>query len=314
MRLVSYQNKQDIRLGVLLDGFVVDLKWAQQSCIDKNSLSSKFWAADAQLPDGMDELLVGGQRYLALAQKTIDCIQEQLDNNQQPTGMDVFSCPLEDVTLHPPIVKPGKIICVGMNYPSPGESSPPSQYPVLFLKAASTLIGHKGVIQLPRVSQDVFCEGELAFVIGRRGKHIPCDQALSYVAGYTIANDVGARDLETRTLQWATGKLPDTFSPIGPALVTSDEVPNPNALEIKTYHNGRLVQQGNTGDMIFDVPYLISYLSSIATLESGDIIFTGSPKAVGDRPAPIVSLKPGDTIGVEIEKLGVLTNICVAEE
>jgi 2-keto-4-pentenoate hydratase/2-oxohepta-3-ene-1,7-dioic acid hydratase in catechol pathway len=134
------------------------------------------------------------------------------------------------------------------------------------------------------------------------------------VAGYTIANDVGARDLEARTTQWATGKLPDTFCPIGPALVTRDEVPDPNDLTIKTFLNKQLVQYGNTGDMIFDVPYLISYLSGIAALEPDDIILTGSPKSVGDRPAPKVTLKPEDTITIEIEELGELTNTTVAEE
>jgi 2-keto-4-pentenoate hydratase/2-oxohepta-3-ene-1,7-dioic acid hydratase in catechol pathway len=135
-----------------------------------------------------------------------------------------------------------------------------------------------------------------------------------YIAGYTIANDVGARDLEARSSQWATGKLPDTFSPMGPALVTRDEVPDPSKLTIRTYVNEQLVQDGSTGDMIFNVLYLISYLSGITTLEPGDIILTGSPKAVGERPAPKVSLKPGDTIKIEIEALGILTNTAVPEE
>ncbi|MCK5315491.1 MAG: fumarylacetoacetate hydrolase family protein [Anaerolineales bacterium] len=314
MRFVTFQHKENIRLGALLEDRVVDLQQAHLACSDHARQIGEPWAAEAQLPVSMHQLLAGEQASLEFAQKTINFIQEQLDINQQLPGINAFSYFVEDVILYPPVVQPGKIICVGMNYPSPATSSPVSHYPVLFLKAASTLTGHKQPIVLPRVSQDVFCEGELAVVIGRRGKHIPPERALSHVAGYTIANDVGARDLEARTSQWATGKLPDTFSPIGPALVTRDEVPDPNALTIKTTLNEQLVQYGNTGDMIFDMPYLISYLSGIAALEPGDIILTGSPKAVGDRPAPKVTLKPGDTITIDIEKLGTLINTTVAEE
>jgi 2-keto-4-pentenoate hydratase/2-oxohepta-3-ene-1,7-dioic acid hydratase in catechol pathway len=160
----------------------------------------------------------------------------------------------------------------------------------------------------------VFCEGELAIVIGKTGKHISIENALSYVAGYTIANDIGARDLEQRTSQWATGKLPDTFCPMGPAMVTSNEIQDPNQLTIRTYINGVPVQSGNTSEMIFNVPYLISYISSIATLLPGDIILTGSPKRIDDRPAPIVYLKAGDHISIEIEGIGVLSNQTIREE
>jgi len=182
------------------------------------------------------------------------------------------------------------------------------------LKSSSTLTGHQHPILLPRISDEVFCEGELAIVIGKTGKHISIENALSYVAGYTIANDIGARDLEQRTSQWATGKLPDTFCPMGPALVTSNEIQDPNQLSIRTHINGILVQSGNTSEMIFNVPYLISYISSIATLLPGDIILTGSPKSIDDRPAPIVYLKAGDHISIEIEGIGVLSNQTIREE
>ncbi len=308
MRFVTYQHMGKTHLGVLLDGLLIDLQKAHELYADYARLSQKQWVLEKRLFSSMRALLLGGQAPLELARKTLQLIQKQA------TAYQDFSYAFEDVDLHPPVNAPGKIICVGMNYPSPGTSNPPPKYPVLFLKATSTLTGHKGAIQLPRASRDVFCEGELAVVIGRRGRHIPRERALSYVAGYTIANDVGARDLEARSSQWATGKLPDTFSPMGPALVTRDEVPESNVLSVKTYVNEQLVQDGNTGDMIFDVPYLVSYLSGITTLEPGDIILTGSPKAVGERPAPKVRLRPGDTIKIEIEGLGVLTNTTVAEE
>ena len=314
MQLVTYQYAEDVRLGALSEGLLVDLQCAQQAWVEEVREAGEDRVGNVQIPDNMMALLDGGQDILEQAQKTIFWVREGFATNPQSPGMVACSYPLEDVSLLPPVPAPGKIICVGMNYPSPGTSNPPPKYPVLFLKATSTLTGHKGAIQLPRASRDVFCEGELAVVIGRRGRHIPRERALSYVAGYTIANDVGARDLEARSSQWATGKLPDTFSPMGPALVTRDEVPDPTVLSIKTYVNEQLVQDGSTGDMIFDVPYLVSYLSGITTLEPGDIILTGSPKAVGERPAPKVRLRPGDTIKIEIEGLGVLTNTTVAEE
>ncbi len=308
MRFVTYHHMGKTRLGVLFDGLLIDLQKAHELYADYARLTQEQRVIEKRLFSSMRSLLAGGQDSLELARKTLQLIQKQAITYQD------FSYAFEDVDLHPPVIAPGKIICVGMNYPPPGTPSLPPQYPVLFLKATSTLTGHRGTIQLPRASQDVFCEGELAVVIGRRGKHIPREEALLYIAGYTIANDVGARDLEARSSQWATGKLPDTFSPMGPALVTRDEVPDPSKLTIRTYVNEQLVQDGSTGDMIFNVPYLVSYLSGITTLEPGDIILTGSPKAVGERPAPKVSLRPGDTIKIEIETLGLLTNTAVAEE
>ena len=223
---------------------------------------------------------------------------------------------LSQAQLLPPVLKPGKIICVGLNYPpyhfSPDWSPPP--YPILFHKAASALIGFGDTIILPKISQQVLYEGELAVVISSRGKNVPVDQALEIVAGYTIANDVGAADIEARSSQWASGKMFDTFCPLGPALVTPDEIPNPGDLTIKTTLNGQVVQDGHTRDMIFNVPYLISYISQLTTLEPGDLILTGSPKRAGDHPDPRTPLKPGDKISIEIEGLGILSNSVVAEE
>ena len=224
--------------------------------------------------------------------------------------------PLSQVQLLPPVLKPGKIICVGLNYPphhtSPDWSPPP--YPILFHKAASALIGLDAMIILPKISQRVLYEGELAIVIGMRGKNIPIEKALEIVAGYTIANDVSAADIEARSSQWDSGKMFDTFCPLGPALVTTDEIPDPGSLDITTTLNGQVVQNGNTGEMIFDVPYLISYISHLTTLEPGDLILTGSPKRVGDAPDPRTPLKPGDSISIEIEGLGVLSNSVAAED
>ena len=150
-------------------------------------------------------------------------------------------------------------------------------------------------------------------VIGARAKNTPMARALDVVGGYTIANDIGAADIESRSSQWASGKMFDTFCPLGPTLVTPDEIPNPGNLFIKTRLNEQIVQDGNTQEMIFDVPFLISYISQLTTLEPDDVILTGSPKRVADVPDPRIPLKPGDNIIVEIEGLGILENPVIAE-
>jgi 2-keto-4-pentenoate hydratase/2-oxohepta-3-ene-1,7-dioic acid hydratase in catechol pathway len=205
---------------------------------------------------------------------------------------------------------------VGLNYRSHlaeiGEPVP--EYPILFLKPATSIIGPGQVIVLPRISKQVDYEGELAVVIGRTGKNIPQQNALDYVAGYTCANDVSAHDIEFRTSQWTSGKMLDTFCPLGPVMVTADEIPDPNSLRLKTLLNGQTVQDASTADMVFPPAFLVSYISSLATLEAGDVILTGTPAGIGCNRKPQVFLKAGDHVGVEIEGIGTLTNPVVAEE
>jgi 2-keto-4-pentenoate hydratase/2-oxohepta-3-ene-1,7-dioic acid hydratase in catechol pathway len=166
---------------------------------------------------------------------------------------------------------------------------------------------------LPRVSRQVDYEGELAVVIGRRGKYIAQRDALAHVAGYTCANDVSAHDLEFRTSQWTSGKMLDTFCPLGPALVTLDELDDPSDLPLKTILNGQTVQESRTSDMVFGVPFLVSYISSLATLEPGDLILTGTPAGIGCNRKPQVFLRPGDQVSVTIGGVGTLSNPVVAE-
>ena len=221
-----------------------------------------------------------------------------------------------EVELLPPIDKPGKILCVGLNYPPPpgdsGWTEPP--YPILFHKAATALTGHRNPISIPQISKQVEYEGELAVVIGQQGKNIPRKRALEWIAGYSIANDLGASDIQARSSQWTSGKMFDTFCPLGPVLVSSDEIPDPQDLRICTRLNGEIVQDSSTAEMIFPVAYLVSYISTLTTLEPGDLILTGSPRRAGERPDPRRRLRPGDTISVEIEKLGLLANPVIAEE
>jgi acylpyruvate hydrolase len=231
-----------------------------------------------------------------------------------PTTERRFS--LGEIEWLPPIRRPGKLVCVGLNYKSHlallGEPAP--AFPILFTKPNTALIGSGQPIVLPHVTAQVDYEGELAVVIGKTGKYIPEADALGYVAGYTCANDVSAHDIEFRTSQWTSGKMLDTFCPLGPVLLTADEVPDPNALRLRTTLNGETVQDQSTSDMIFPVAGLISYLSSLSTLEPGDVILTGTPAGLGCMRQPQVFLKPGDRIAVTIDGIGTLDNPTVAEQ
>jgi acylpyruvate hydrolase len=201
-----------------------------------------------------------------------------------------------------------------MNYPNGKPDCIQPEYPILFLKPASGLTGAESRIQIPPVAGDVAYEAELVLVIGSRARYVTEEKALDDVAGYTMANDVGARDLEKRSSQWTSGKLMDTFTPLGPALVTPDEVPDPGDLPVVTLLNGQVVQRGNTRELFFSVPELVSYVSQLTTLEPGDLILTGSPKTVDGQPAPFLSLHPGDFIEITIGNLGTLCNPVVAEQ
>jgi 2-keto-4-pentenoate hydratase/2-oxohepta-3-ene-1,7-dioic acid hydratase in catechol pathway len=220
--------------------------------------------------------------------------------------------PESSVTLLPPIQRPGKIICMGYNYrghTSTGVEAP--EYPNMFCKTANTIIGPQQPIILPHVSQQVDYEAELAVIIGTRGHAISESDALQHVAGYSIFNDVSARDYQNRSSQWLLGKSFDTFGPLGPALVTIDEVPDPHNLDLELTVNGVPGQRANTCDMIFRIPFLIAYLSRVMMLDPGDIIATGTPSKLPEAAEPQRFLQPGDVVAITIEKLGTLTNTLV---
>jgi 2-keto-4-pentenoate hydratase/2-oxohepta-3-ene-1,7-dioic acid hydratase in catechol pathway len=211
-------------------------------------------------------------------------------------------------------VVPGQILCIGLNYRRHAEETGAKipDYPVLFFKNAAALQNPGDPILLPvhLLSDEVDYECELAVVIGKSCKNVRRDRALEYVLGYTCANDVSARDWQVRRSgrQWCRAKSFDTFCPLGPCLVTPDEIPNPNALQIRTVLNGETVQDSDTGDMIFDVPALIEFLSGSTTLLPGTVILTGTPSGVGIAAQPPRWLRPGDVVRVEIEKIGALEN------
>jgi 2-keto-4-pentenoate hydratase/2-oxohepta-3-ene-1,7-dioic acid hydratase in catechol pathway len=216
-------------------------------------------------------------------------------------------------------IEPAAIYCIGLNYLFHAQEGglPKPDYPILFMKAPSTVQNPGDPIEIPRhlKSEKVDYECELAVVIGKQCKNVSREKALDYVLGYTCGHDVSARDWQIQYggSQWCKGKTFDTFCPLGPCLVTPDEIANPNDLKIKTILNGETMQDWNTNDMIFDVPGLIEFLSGSTTLMPGTVILTGTPHGVGLARKPPVYLKEGDSVTIEIEKIGSLTNPVIDE-
>ncbi|MCL2118864.1 MAG: fumarylacetoacetate hydrolase family protein [Planctomycetaceae bacterium] len=295
MRLISYQSERGVRLAARASTH-------HTGYVDLND-------ADGDIPHCVKRFLTEVSRdgaMLARAKRAVE------------TGKP-FAASLDDLMnagptyrLLPPVPRPEKVICIGVNYADHAAEvgiDVPDE-PVVFNKFVSTLIAHGDTIRLPEVSQRVDYEAELVVVIGKRGRDIARQDAYDYVAGYCCGNDVSARDWQKEKpgRQWLLGKTFDTFAPLGPELVFKDGVADPMRLGIQLRLNGQVMQDSNTNQCIFDVPYLIAYLSQVVTLEAGDLIFTGTPPGVGDMRTPPVYLQPGDTVEVEIESLGVLKN------
>ena len=285
MKLVTYEYQDQVRFGAIKT-------WENtEYIIDLHSV-------DPRLPGQILPFLEAGADALDLARNAIQ--------NARPADGIKRSL----ARLKAPVMQPHKIICIGRNYmehvAERGASKPP--HPIIFSKYSNAIVGHGDSIVVPAAVKNPDFEGELAVIIGRRGRLIPEKEALEYVAGYTILNDVSARDWQNRTSQWTMGKTCDTFCPIGPVLVTSDEIPNPQDLHLRTILNGEVMQNGFTGDMIFSIAYLIADMSLVMTLEPGDIIATGTPSGVGIARKPPRWLRSGDVIQIEIEGIGMLEN------
>jgi len=223
--------------------------------------------------------------------------------------------PVAGARLLAPIPRPPKIICVGLNYRDHAIESKMEipKVPTIFTKFATAVIAPGGAIVLPKHSAKPDYEAEFAFVIGKGGRYVPKDRWQEYVFGYTNLNDVSARDYQMATTQWTMGKTFDTFAPFGPAIVTADEIADPHALDIQMIINGEVLQSSNTSQLIFRIPELIEYLSSVFTLEPGDIVSTGTPSGVGFSRTPPRWLRAGDECVVKIAGLGELHNPVRAE-
>ena len=217
----------------------------------------------------------------------------------------------DEIHFLPTIMRPGKVICVGLNYADHIAESPYPRptYPTVFPRYASSLVGHRAPIIRPQCSRELDWEGELVAVVGRRGRHIPRDRALEWIAGYAAFNESSIRDYQFKTPQWAVGKNFDGTGAFGPELVTADELPlGASGLRIETRLNGTTMQCSNTGNLLFDVATILSTISECMTFEPGDLIATGTPEGVGLFRSPPLFMKHGDSVEVEIEGIGILQN------
>jgi acylpyruvate hydrolase len=256
-------------------------------------------------PDGPRAGVLRDGRVFDTGRTLLSLVAEGPLESVSPSGEGVR---LEDVSLLPPIGQPGKLICIGLNYRAHAEEQgkEPPEMPTFFAKFANSLAAPGAVVPLPAWSNRVDYEAEVAFVIGSRCKDVPAASAMDVVAGYTLLNDLSARDYQRRTPQWMPGKTFDGSAPCGPALVTPDEAGPPDAIGIELLLNGEQMQASSTADLVHSIPQLVEYLSMLMTLEPGDLIATGTPGGVGSMRDPRVWLKAGDRVEVRSPQLGVL--------
>lgn len=319
MKLVTYSEgrRPEGRLGAIVRDDVFDLNRLYGETLARQGEPRRVATADVLLPPAMRPFLEAGEAAMRRAREALAAAErEAVDHRREAFAARGILHPRAAVTLHPPVPDPRKIVCLGLNYRDHAEEVglPIPTEPILFAKFATTLQAPGGPIVLPAVSKQVDYEAELCVVIGRRAKNVPAEAAREHVAGYMILHDVSARDYQFRTSQWTAGKNFDTFAPCGPALVTADEVGDPHGLDVSLAVNGRTLQHSNTRHLIFNVWQTVAYVSTVLTLEPGDLIATGTPGGVGFTRKPQLFLKAGDVVRLEIERLGALENPVVAEE
>jgi 2-keto-4-pentenoate hydratase/2-oxohepta-3-ene-1,7-dioic acid hydratase in catechol pathway len=281
MRFITFEQRGHRCAGVVLKDQVVSLE-------------------DAGFPDLLS-VLQGGAEAL----KKVEAF----------TATAPAAIPIASVKFCAPIPTPPKILCMGLNYRDHAEEAnlEVPKYPVIFAKYTNTVIGSGDKIVLPRNSRKPDYEAEFGFAIGKRARHIDAEDWRNYVFGYVNCNDVSARDFQMSVSQWTMGKNFDTFAPMGPFLVTADEIEDPHNLDISLTLNGEIMQSSNTRELIFKIPETVAFLSSVMTLEPGDMVLTGTPAGVGFSRRPPRWLTPGDEVVVRVEGLGELRNTCVAE-
>lgn len=291
MKLLTFKENGQLKVGIKTNHGILH--------IEKTAV-----LFNVVIPKSIEDIINDSVRMIPQLESLI---KQAIENNKEGLFLEE-----NDLIYGPAVPRPGKIICVGLNYKKHAEESnmPLPDYPILFNKYNNTIAAANEVINLPLNSKENDYEAELAIVIGKHTKNVGKDEALDYVFGYCNSNDLSSRDLQFRTNQWLLGKSCDGFCPLGPYLVTSTEVGNPNQLNIKATVNGEVRQNSNTSDMIFKCDEIVSYISDHMTLNPGDIILTGTPEGVifGYLEDQRIYLKHGDQVTVEIEKLGALTN------
>lgn len=306
MRFITFMKNKKPIAGAAVRGYAVELQRAARLL------------GSGALPGTVREILAGGAPIMARTRKTVRRTGAKL--GRVAKGRErrpAWATPLGEVELTAPVPDPEKVICIGQNYADHcrEQGVEPPEKPILFTKFPTTLAGPTACVRLPseKVTRKVDFEVEMAFVIGREAKRVKKRDAMEYVAGYMTLNDVSARDAQFSDGQWTRAKSFDTFAPCGPWLVTPDEIENPHRLRLWLKLNGETMQDSTTQNLIFDVPYLIEYISQAITLKPGDIISTGTPPGVGIARKPPVLLKPGDVMEACVEGIGSIQNRCVRD-
>jgi len=328
MKLVSYLFSEETRLGALSHSgdSIIDMSRAHRELMGASRGLLKARHILRPLPTDMIAFLERGAEALQTAKEALEYVEGQMGEGAPESTKEKYLrrgtlLPLATTKLLAPVPRPPKLIAAWVNYEEHGKEATveaPKAAPLFFTKWPTAVIGPGQPIILPRISRKVDYEAELALVIGTAGKNIPAERAYDHVAGYTILNDVSARDFSLRVLLGTPGpsdiqKSFDTFAPMGPYLVTRDEIPDPHALGIRLRIGDEVLQDDTTGSMVHRIPAIVAYLSSIATLEPGDVITTGTPSGVGFTRTPPRWLRPGETVRIEIDRIGVLENPVVAE-
>jgi acylpyruvate hydrolase len=304
MKIVRFsQNGHTPRLGCLIGSDrVMDLAASAAAHLAGRGVARAQAIADALFPQSTRGFLEGGEA----SQEALTAMLEAAKTG----AFTPVTAPVGSVRLHAPIADPGKFICIGLNYTDHAAETgnPAPKQPPVFPKWANTIVDPGEPVLRPRGEKTLDWEVELGVVIGRTARFVSKEQALDYVYGYTIVNDMSARDFQFHTTQWGAGKIGDTLAPVGPYIADRAEIPDPHVLDLKTWVNGTLMQNGNTKNFIFDIRYVINYLSNIMTLSPGDLIATGTPAGVGFSRKPQITLQPGDRVKLEITGLGALEN------
>jgi len=294
---------------VLFDTFIIDLVTAAAFCFSTTQKYQDFSKACASMMSLLNHWEHQCDNLNLVFEKITQAVK--LDRQKWLSNGSVVTA--SEVQLLAPVPFPGKVICVAENFPKPGKTHKPD-YPTIFLKPSSTVTSLNQPVFLTDLTQAVSIEVELALVINKASRHISVDEAFSSIAGYILANDIGDMLLEQRTSQWTSGKMFDSFTPMGPWLVTKDEIDFKHGLEMTSTINGEIVQSGITAEMFFSPAELIHLISDLTTLYPGDVILTGSPKTMEGKLNPTVFLKDGDIVNITINGLGELSNPVIKEK
>jgi acylpyruvate hydrolase len=316
MKIVMYQYaERGYRLGAVVEGErIIDLNYAYENLLVAEKEPRYQALAAAIVPDDSVAFLAGGRRSWEGAQAALGAAKGSRSADIGACGKR-FVFERKEVKLGAPVQNPLRIICLSHNYHDfLKETGLPMPYaPRIFSKYNNALCGPDDPIIYPKMSKMLGYEAELAFVIGKRGRHVPREKALDHIGGYMILNDVSASDLTEQDKQVLRGKTFDNFAPCGPFLLTADELPDPGNLEVKLWVNDRELQRSNTRELVYDCPVLVAFLSEVFMLEPGDIVATGTPGGLAKFRTPTTFMQVGDVCAIEIEKLGRLSNRIVAE-